>query len=135
MCVVFANHVDVMLKTTPHAVSHRRSDILGQLEQARAKDRYRRIALSAMGTGLLSVISILSPIFAAPLCLHHLGAERCGIWMTITSLLAASGFADLGIGSGLTNAVSEAHGRNDRRLACQAVSTATFLLAALAALL
>ncbi len=104
-------------------------------EQSRSGDRYRRIALSGAGAVIARGIGVLTTIVTLPLCVHHLGAERCGIWITVTSLIAVSGFADLGIGSGLTNAISAAHGRNDRHLARELVSTAVFLLAAWSAFL
>jgi O-antigen/teichoic acid export membrane protein len=52
--------------------------------------------------------------------------------MTISSVIAMLGFSDLGINNGLLNGVSRAHGRDDRDLARQYVSSAFFLLTAIA---
>ena len=51
--------------------------------------------------------------------------------MTISTLSVLLGFADLGIGNGLVNAVAIASGRDDRRLARQAISSASIMLSAL----
>jgi O-antigen/teichoic acid export membrane protein len=74
--------------------------------------------------------------------LHYLGPERFGVWVTLTSFVVLVGLGDLGIGSGLINAIAAAHSSNDRVLARTHVSSAFFmalifsfvLLVALAAL-
>jgi O-antigen/teichoic acid export membrane protein len=73
-------------------------------------------------------IGIAAELVAVPLALGYLGTERYGLWLTISSLIAILGFADFGLGYGVVNAVSEAHGRGDRRAAVTAVSSATVLL-------
>lgn len=54
-------------------------------------------------------------LIASPLTLAYLAPQQYGIWMTISSMVTSLACADLGIGNGLVNAISEAHGRNDRR--------------------
>jgi len=51
-----------------------------------------------------------------PLTLNYLGSEHYGLWMTISSVSVMLGFADLGIGNGVLNAVADAYGRDDYRL-------------------
>ena len=53
------------------------------------------------------------------------------MWMAMSSLVAMLGFADLGIGNGLLNAISDAHGRDDRGDAARYVSSAFFSLVAI----
>ncbi len=55
--------------------------------------------------------------------------------MVLISIIAAMGFADLGIGNGLMNAISEAFGKDDRRLARQHLTSALALMLAIAAAL
>jgi O-antigen/teichoic acid export membrane protein len=55
--------------------------------------------------------------------------------MTISSIIAFLGFSDLGINNGLLNGIAKAHGRDDRQLARQYVSSAFFLLVAIALVL
>lgn len=69
-------------------------------------------------------IAILTSLITVPLTLHYLGLERYGMWMTMSSMIAMFSFADLGIGNGLLNAISGAHGRGDRESAATYVSSA-----------
>lgn len=94
----------------------------------RSKERYRRAALSTFAAFGARGIQIVTSLVTVPLTLHYLGLERYGMWMTISSTIAMFSFADLGIGNGLLNAVSEAHGRGDRESAANYVSSAFFAL-------
>jgi O-antigen/teichoic acid export membrane protein len=69
-----------------------------------------------------------------PLTLHYLGPERYGMWMVMSSLIAMLGFADLGVGNGLLNAIAGAHGRDDKGEAVRYVSSAFFTLVAISLL-
>lgn len=82
-------------------------------EEGRSKERYRRIALTAMASSTAKAITILTSFISVPLTLNYLGPERYGLWMTISSVIAMMTFADLGIGNGLMNAVAEAFGEDD----------------------
>ena len=95
---------------------------------SRSRERYRRAGLSGV-TGIAARgIQIVTSLVTVPLTLHYLGAERYGMWMAMSSLVAMLGFADLGIGNGLLNAISDAHGREDRGDAARYVSSAFFSL-------
>lgn len=94
----------------------------------RSKERYRRIALTSVTAIAAKGIGILTALISVPLTIGYLGIERYGLWMTISSVIALLGFADLGIGNGLLNAVAEADGKDDRDAACRYVSSAFFIL-------
>jgi O-antigen/teichoic acid export membrane protein len=96
--------------------------------EGRSDERHRRIILSATASVLAKGLSITAGLISVPLTLKFLGAERYGVWMTISSFVAILAFADLGIGNGLLNAISRAHGRNDRREIRQYVASSFFLL-------
>ncbi len=98
----------------------------------RAKERDRRILITAATSVGAKGASVAASIVLVPLILNYLGAERYGLWMTISSFVPLMGFTDLGVGFGLLNAVSEAHGKNDDYLAQEYVSSGLFMLAALA---
>ncbi len=98
----------------------------------RSKERYRRIALASLGLIASRGIGIFTSLISVPLTIDYLGTERYGLWMTISSILALLGFADLGIGNGLLNAVSKADGKDDRIAAGQSVSSAFFILTIIA---
>jgi O-antigen/teichoic acid export membrane protein len=97
----------------------------------RARDRHRRVVLSALASALARGISALTLLIAVPLVLNYLGDERYGLWITITSLTLGLSFVDLGLGNGLVNAVAEAHGKDKPALARTYISSAFFLLVTL----
>ena len=101
-------------------------------EGGRAQERHRRALLSSATAVLSRIVSLVTPLVTIPLTLSYLGTERYGVWMTISSVVASLAFADLGIGNGLLNAVSAAHGRDDKGLAREYVSSSFFLLLAIA---
>jgi O-antigen/teichoic acid export membrane protein len=103
--------------------------------EGRSKERYRRAALTSLAQGAAKGIGLLTMLVSVPLTLNYLGSERYGMWMTISSVILMIGFADLGMGLGLLNAVSEAHGQENRHAAAGYVSSGFFMLSGLAALI
>jgi O-antigen/teichoic acid export membrane protein len=103
--------------------------------EGRSKERYRRAALTTLASGLTKGVTILTMLVSVPLTLHYLGTERYGLWMTISSLVLMMGFADMGLGLGLMNVITEAHGQEDRQAATSYVSSAFFMLLFLGTLL
>jgi O-antigen/teichoic acid export membrane protein len=101
----------------------------------RARERQRRIALTALASALARAIGLLTNLITVPLAIGYLGAERYGLWMTIVSLIAMVNFLDLGIGNGLIGAIAEAQARNDREQARQYVSAANCVLLLISAIL
>ncbi len=102
--------------------------------EGRSRERYRRVALTALTSVAARSVALLSLLISVPLTLPYLGTERYALWMAVSSLLAALASLDLGIGNGLVTAVAESHGRADREAARSYVSSAVFLLLGLAAL-
>lgn len=104
-------------------------------EQGRSSERHRKIALSAATSVGSKVLTMLVPLVTIPLTLSYLGRERYGIWITLSSLTASLNFADLGIGLGLLNLISECNGKDDREQGRIFVSSAFFMLLAIACIL
>lgn len=100
--------------------------------EGRSKERYRRAAMTALASGGAKVVSILAMLISVPLTFNYLGPERYGLWMTIGSLVTMLGFADLGMGLGLMNAISAAHGTDDRGEALTNISSSLFMLLTMA---
>jgi O-antigen/teichoic acid export membrane protein len=96
--------------------------------EGRARERHRRVTLSAIASGLAKLTSVGTALITVPLTLHYLGAERYGLWMTISSLLVMLAFADFGIGNGVLNAVARAHGNDDVQAVRVCVSSGYFVL-------
>jgi O-antigen/teichoic acid export membrane protein len=100
----------------------------------RSQERHRRVALTALATAVAKLIGIGTTLISVPLTVGYLGPERYGLWMTITSVVMFLSFADLGMGNGLLNAISEAHGKNDREMARTYVSSALAMFLSIAIL-
>lgn len=101
----------------------------------RSKERHRRIVLTIVSSIFARIVMVGSTLISVRLTYNYLGAERYGLWMTISSIVALLGFADFGMGNGLLNAISEANGREDRGKAARAVSSAFFMLIGIAMLI
>jgi len=82
-------------------------------EVGRSKERYRLIVISGISGLAAKLIIALIGLVSVPLTIHYLGKEQFGLWMVVSSLVIWMQIADFGIGNGLTNALAEAHGRDD----------------------
>jgi O-antigen/teichoic acid export membrane protein len=101
--------------------------------EGRSAERYRRIAWSTALSTIARVVGLATGFISVPLVGGYLGDDRYGIWLQMSSFLAALGPLDLGIGLGLLTIVSDAHGRDDREAARRAISTAAAMLTTIAA--
>ena len=101
----------------------------------RSKERLRRGALTALAAGLCQAISLMTPLVTIKISLSYLGAERYGLWMTLTSLVGMLGFCELGLGNGLVTCICRARGREDLNLIRKAVTGTLGVLLAFAAVL
>ncbi|MCS6835711.1 MAG: oligosaccharide flippase family protein [Anaerolineae bacterium] len=104
----------------------------GHSAAERSKERYRRIGLAFLASLTARGIGMLTTLITTPLIVNYLGEERYGMWFVLSSLVAVLAFADFGLGNGLLNAVAEAYGRGDMRLARGYISSALVLLIGLA---
>jgi O-antigen/teichoic acid export membrane protein len=104
-------------------------------EAGRSKERYRRVILTALASSVARGAALLTVLVSVPLTVRYLGSERFGLWMTISSFTALLQFADLGMGNGLLNAVSDANGRGDTVAARRYVTSGFYLLFGIAAIL
>jgi len=76
----------------------------------------------------LKGISIVVGLAFVPLILNYLDAERYGIWLTLSSIVAWFSFFDIGLGNGLRNRFAEAIAINDKKLARTYISTTYAIL-------
>lgn len=93
-----------------------------------AKERQRKILLTIIANFFAKGISLLTSLISIRFTVNYLGPERFGIWALISSFTAMLTFADLGIGNGLLNSISDAYGKDDRQGASKYVSSAFFML-------
>lgn len=102
--------------------------------EGRSNERFRRAILTSLVSVLFYVINVMTVLISVPLTLNYLGAERYGLWMIISSLITILGFADMGMGNGLLNAIADANGRDDRNTAKACVSSIFYALVGMASL-
>jgi O-antigen/teichoic acid export membrane protein len=112
----------------------RRAQMNAESVHFRSHERFRRMALSSATALGSRAITIATSLISIPLTYRYLGAERYGMWMVLTSIIGVMTFADLGIGNGLVNAISEAYGKGDRELATGHLTSALTLLIGIAAI-
>jgi O-antigen/teichoic acid export membrane protein len=100
-------------------------------ETDRGADRNRRVIHTFGAAVITKVIGIGTMFVSVPLVYGQLGTEQFGLWMTITSIVVAMQFADLGIGNGLLNMIAVANARDNREYARRAVTSSIGILAML----
>src|SRR5690348_15468759 len=84
-------------------------------EDKRRQHRDRQ-ASRTTGAGLVAkALYLFVRLASVPLSLRFLGADRYGLWLAAGSLVNWIGLFELGIGSGLVNALSSAAGHSDFR--------------------
>lgn len=75
---------------------------------SRSRLRLRSVTRTALATGLARGVGLLASLLGLPLALSVLGAERFGVFATVTALTAILSLSDLGIASGLVTPISTA---------------------------
>jgi len=92
--------------------------------EGRSQERYRLIAVSGAAAFVSKVVAAAAGIASVPMVVHHVGKDQFGLWMVVSSLVVWMQLADFGIANGLSNALAEAHGRDDREAASGYLSSA-----------
>ena len=97
------------------------------------RERYRRAGMTAFTSYIAKGLTMLMGFVSVPLTVHYLGAERYGVWLTISSLLFWVALTDFGLaGNSLVNVLSEAVGNDDREAARHYAASAFWALVAIA---
>ena len=103
--------------------------ILTRPSTNRGRERYRRAGITASSSFVAKALNILISFLSVPLTVHYLGAERYGVWLTISSLLTWMAMTDFGLsGNALINVLAEKNGRDDREGARQFAASAFWVL-------
>jgi O-antigen/teichoic acid export membrane protein len=102
-----------LLKSFPGA--GKLTALLTKGKGSRGGERYRRASITASSSFIAKALNILISFLSVPLTVHYLGAERYGVWLTISSLLTWMTMSDFGLaGNALINVLAEASGKDDR---------------------
>ena len=101
----------------------------------RGLERYRRAGITASSSLIAKALNILISFLTVPLTIHYLGAERYGVWLTISSLITWMSMTDFGLaGNALVNVLAEASGKDDRAGAQHYSASAFWALTGVSAL-
>ena len=97
------------------------------------RERYRRAGMTVTTSYIAKGLTMLMGFVSVPLTVHYLGAERYGVWLTISSLLMWVALTDFGLaGNSLVNVLSEAVGNDDRESARHYAASAFWALVTIA---
>ena len=86
-----------------------------------------RIGAAVSSGAAARVLSSLLTLVSLPFAVRYLGAERFGVWATITSTVVLLNLLDLGIASTLTNHVARAYALGDKPYAARCTTNALAL--------
>lgn len=103
-----------------------------QLLQSLDRAHLTSLARSVSSLGLARIVGMVVPFITIPLALHHLDAERFGLWMAATSFLGVLMLADGGIANSLVTSVSVSQARGDRQSVQSLVTNATVIVGVVA---
>ena len=95
----------------------------------RGLERYRRVGITASSSFIAKALNILISFLSVPLTVHYLGAERYGVWLTISSIITWMSMTDFGLaGNALINVLSQASGKDDQKEAQNYTASAFWAL-------
>ena len=77
---------------------------------------------------IIKGVSIVVSFLLVPLTINYVNAEKYGIWLTLSSIIAWIGFFDIGFGNGLRNKFAEAKAVGNVTLARIYISTTYIVL-------
>ena len=90
--------------------------------------------LRAVGSGAAArLVSSGITLLSLPIAVRYLGAERYGVWVTVTSTVVWINLLDLGIASTLTNHIARAFALDDKESAARYFSNALALTVSIVA--
>ncbi len=99
----------------------------------RSRGRYGRIVKAVWAGGAAKVLTSGVTLLTLPLAVRYLGAERYGVWATITTTAICINLLDLGIANTLTNEISRAFALSDKEAARRYFTNALALTSTAAA--
>lgn len=102
------------------------------MEQNVSSLRYGRILKAVFSGTAARVLSSGLALIALPLAVRYLGAERYGVWATVTTTAVWINLLDLGIANTLTNHISHAYALDDKRSAARYFTNALVLTCGIA---
>src|SRR5271169_6534997 len=97
------------------------------MPQHLATSRHGRIFHAVLSGAAARLLASALTLVSLPLAVRYLGAERYGVWATITSTAVWINLLDLGIANTLTNHISRGFALNDKAYAARYLTNALVL--------
>ncbi len=94
--------------------------------------RYGRIVQAVWSGTAAKLLTTAVSLISLPLAVRYLGAERYGVWVTVTTTIIWINLLDLGIANTLTNHISRAYALDDHASAALYFNNALVLTVGLA---
>ncbi len=94
--------------------------------------RHGRIVQAVCSATAARLLTSVVTLISLPLAVRYLGAERYGVWATVTTTVVWINLLDLGIANTLTNHISAAYALDDRASAAVYFTNALFLTVGIA---
>lgn len=98
---------------------------------ASGNSRSAIIKRNIAGSGALKIVNVLISLIVVPLTIDYVSADRYGIWLTLSSIIAWVTYFDFGLGHGFRNKFTEAIASDNLTLAQKLVSTTYITLASI----
>jgi O-antigen/teichoic acid export membrane protein len=96
--------------------------------------RYGRIVKAVSSGAAARLLSAGITLVSLPLAVRYLGAERYGVWATITTTVVWVNLLDLGIANTLTNSIARAYALDDKASATRYFTNALLITGSVAAI-
>lgn len=94
--------------------------------------RHGRIIHAVWSGTAARLLTTAVTLISLPLAVRYLGAERYGVWATVTTTVVWINLLDLGIANTLTNHISRAYALDDKTSAARYFTNALFLAVGIA---
>jgi O-antigen/teichoic acid export membrane protein len=107
--------------------------MLAMLRTRLLTSRYGRILKAVSSGAAARLLSAGITLVSLPLAVRYLGAERYGVWATITTTAVWINLLDLGIANTLTNSISRAYALDDKASAARYFTNALLVTGSIAA--
>lgn len=106
--------------------------MIGAWSERGPDSRHRRIFKAVSSGAAAKLLTGAVSLLTLPLAVRYLGAERYGVWATITTTAVWINLLDLGIANTLTNEISRAYALDDKEAARHSFTNALVIAVAVA---
>ena len=89
---------------------------------------FSQLKRNMMSGAIFSAINIILTMFIYPIYLTYLGAEKYGLWVTVSVIISFSELGQLGMGTAIIKFVSSAYAKKEYDNITEYITTSFYLL-------